>query len=262
MGLAANPCRVLRALSLISVTTRTGVCCRLRRGLILLVSSIETRSARVAGARVRHQRAHQRCGSRVADGSKCHPSGRSTVDRQGGLQLINAVMTRVFGRRVAQRRCSPKPSGGLRDRRHLECRRSSAIRNRTLRYLTDQAMDSVELVDVQVVQARCHGHFHDSPLPLLRSLQLPMSRFRFDAFAALLIPRLLSVGRSSVQASFLRRGQAPPASMSGSGGQRWRRCSSIWVIRRVRCAWRVFRRSGQQQPWARLATSSCSVCFP
>ena len=79
---------------------------------------------------------------------------RQLID-QGGLQLINAVMTRVFGRRVTQRALLTKtiPLVGCVIGGTWNAVEVQLIRNRTLRYLTDQAMDSVELVDVQVVQA-------------------------------------------------------------------------------------------------------------
>ena len=79
---------------------------------------------------------------------------RQLID-QGGLQLINAVVTRVFGRRVTQRALLTKtvPLVGCVIGGTWNAIEVRMIRNRTLRYLSDQAMDSIELVDVQVVQA-------------------------------------------------------------------------------------------------------------
>ena len=69
------------------------------------------------------------------------------------LRLINAVMTRVFGRRVTQRALITKTIplvgclvGGAWNALEVE-----VIRNRTLRYLTNQFMDPVTVVEVEAV---------------------------------------------------------------------------------------------------------------
>ena len=72
---------------------------------------------------------------------------------QRSLRLINTAMTRLFGRRVTQRALITKtiPLVGCVIGGTWNALEVQLIRNRTLRYLTDQAMESVEFVDVDVV---------------------------------------------------------------------------------------------------------------
>ena len=149
---------MLRALSLISVTTRTQVFAAACAAELILPGFLDRDSARlellvpVFGTSVLSQLGVE-VGLRMAQNAT-RQVVRQLID-QGGLQLINAVMTRVFGRRVTQRALLTKtiPLVGCVIGGTWNAVEVQLIRNRTLRYLTDQAMDSVELVDVQVVQA-------------------------------------------------------------------------------------------------------------
>ena len=72
---------------------------------------------------------------------------------QRSLHLINGVITRVFGRRVTQRALITKtiPLVGCMIGGAWNAMEAELIRNRTLRYLTDQSMEPVEVVQVEVV---------------------------------------------------------------------------------------------------------------
>ena len=73
---------------------------------------------------------------------------------QRGLRVMNAVLTRVFGRRVTQRALITKtvPLVGCVIGGAWNAVEAEVIRNRTLRYLTDQSLDPVEVVNVEVVE--------------------------------------------------------------------------------------------------------------
>ena len=159
MGLAANPMlSVAGALADLSVTTRTQVFAAACAAELILPGFLDRESARlellvpVFGTSVLSQVGVE-VGLRMAQNAT-RQIVRQLID-QGGLQLINAVMTRVLGRRVTQRALLTKtiPLVGCLIGGTWNAVEVQMIRNRTLRYLTDQAMDSVELVDVQVVQA-------------------------------------------------------------------------------------------------------------
>jgi len=159
MGLAANPVlSVAGALADLSVTTRTQVFAAACAAELILPGFLDRDSARlellvpVFGTSVLSQLGVE-VGLRMAQ-SATRQVVRQLID-QGGLQLINAVVTRVFGRRVTQRALLTKtvPLVGCVIGGTWNAIEVRMIRNRTLRYLFDQAMDSIELVDVQVVQA-------------------------------------------------------------------------------------------------------------
>ena len=67
---------------------------------------------------------------------------------------MNAVLTRVFGRRVTQRALITKtiPLVGCVIGGAWNAMEAEVVRNRTLRYLIDQSLDPVEVVQVEVVQ--------------------------------------------------------------------------------------------------------------
>ena len=67
---------------------------------------------------------------------------------------MNAVLTRVFGRRVTQRALITKtiPFVGCVIGGAWNAVEAEVIRNRTLRYLTDQSLAPVEVVNVEVVE--------------------------------------------------------------------------------------------------------------
>ena len=157
MGLAANPLlSVAGALADLSVTTRAQLFAAACAAELLIPGFLDSDTARyellvpVLGSSVISQLA-------VEFGLKAAKTAtRDVVVRvinQRSLRLINAVITRVFGRRVTQRALITKTVplvgcliGGAWNAMEVEL-----IRNRTLRYLTDQFMDPVHVVDVEIV---------------------------------------------------------------------------------------------------------------
>ena len=157
MGLAANPLLSLAgALADLSVTTRAQLFAAACAAELLIPGFLDSDTARyellvpVLGSSVISQLA-------VEFGLKAAKTAtREVVVRlinQRSLRLINAVITKVFGRRVTQRAVITKTIpivgcliGGAWNAMEVE-----VIRNRTLRYLTDQFMDPVNVVDVDAV---------------------------------------------------------------------------------------------------------------
>ena len=157
MGLAANPLlSVAGALADLSVTTRAQLFAAACAAELLIPGFLDSEAARyellipVFGSTVISQLA-------VEFGLKAAKTAtRDVVIRlinQRSLRLINVVMTRVFGRRVTQRALITKTIplvgclvGGAWNAMEVE-----VIRNRTLRYLTNQFMDPVTVVEVDAV---------------------------------------------------------------------------------------------------------------
>ncbi|KZR87753.1 hypothetical protein MITS9509_00553 [Synechococcus sp. MIT S9509] len=157
MGLAANPLlSVAGALADLSVTTRAQLFAAACAAELLIPGFLDSDTARyellvpVLGSSLISQLA-------VEFGLKAAKTAtRDVVVRlinQRGLRLINAVITRVFGRRVTHRALITKTIplvgcliGGAWNAMEVE-----VIRNRTLRYLTDQFMEPVNVVDVEAV---------------------------------------------------------------------------------------------------------------
>lgn len=157
MGLAANPLlSVAGALADLSVTTRAQLFAAACAAELLIPGFLNSETARyellvpVLGSTVISQLA-------VEFGLKAAKTAtRDVVVRlinQRSLRLINAVVARVFGRRVTQRALITKTIplvgclvGGAWNAMEVE-----VIKNRTLRYLTNQVMDPVKVVDVEVV---------------------------------------------------------------------------------------------------------------
>ena len=142
MGLAANPVlSVAGALADLSVTTRTQLFAAACAAELLFP---------VFGASMISQ-----VGAEL--GLKAvHTATREMVIKlinQRSLALINTVMTRVFGRRVSQRALITKtiPLVGCVIGGTWNAVEVQLIRNRTLRYLTAQAMESGEFIDVEAV---------------------------------------------------------------------------------------------------------------
>ena len=69
------------------------------------------------------------------------------------MPRINVVISKVFGRRVTQRALITKtiPLVGCLVGGAWNAMEAEVIRNRTLRYLTDQSMDPATVVEVEVV---------------------------------------------------------------------------------------------------------------
>ena len=144
MGLAANPLlSVASALADLSITTRAQLFAAACAAELLIPGFLNSETARyellvpVLGPTVISQLAVE-LGLKAA----------RTATR-------DAVMTRVFGRRVTQRALMTKTIplvgcliGGAWNALEVE-----VIRNRTLHYLTNQVMDPVEVVDVEVVSS-------------------------------------------------------------------------------------------------------------
>ena len=157
MGLAANPLLSLAgALADLSVTTRAQLFAAACAAELLIPGFLDSDTARyellvpVLGSSVISQLA-------VEFGLKAAKTAtREVVVRlinQRSLRLINAVITKVFGRRVTQRAVITKTIpivgcliGGVWNAMEVE-----VIRSRTLRYLTNQFMDPVTVVEVDAV---------------------------------------------------------------------------------------------------------------
>lgn len=157
MGLTANPLlSVAGALADFSVTTRTQVFAAACAAELLIPGFLDSESARhellfpVLGSSILSQFG-------VALGLKAAQTATRGVVlkliNQRSLRLINTAMTRLFGRRVTQRALITKtiPLVGCVIGGTWNALEVQLIRNRTLRYLTDQAMESIEFVDVDVV---------------------------------------------------------------------------------------------------------------
>ena len=157
MGLAANPLLSLAgALADLSVTTRAQLFAAACAAELLIPGFLDSDTARyellvpVLGSSMISQLA-------VEFGLKSAKTATHEVVVRlinlRSLRLINAVITKVFGRRVTQRAVITKTIpivgcliGGAWNAMEVE-----VIRNRTLRYLTDQFMDPVNVVDVDAV---------------------------------------------------------------------------------------------------------------
>ena len=161
MGLAANPVlSVAGALADLSVTTRTQLFAAACAAELLIPGFLDSENARqellfpVFGASMISQ-----VGAEL--GMKAvHTATREMVIKlinQRSLALINTVMTRVFGRRVRQRALITKtiPLVGCVIGGTWNAVEVQLIRNRTLRYLTAQAMESGEFIDVEAVPSCC-----------------------------------------------------------------------------------------------------------
>tara|TARA_Y100001933_G_scaffold236484_1_gene258486 strand:- start:129 stop:782 length:654 start_codon:yes stop_codon:yes gene_type:complete len=158
MGLAANPLlSVAGALADLSVTTRAQLFAAACAAELLIPGFLDTDTARhelllpVLGGSVISQLGAE-FGLKAAQ-----TATREFVVRfinQRGLRVMNAVLTRVFGRRVTQRALITKtvPLVGCVIGGAWNAVEAEVIRNRTLRYLTDQSLDPVEVVNVEVVE--------------------------------------------------------------------------------------------------------------
>ena len=158
MGLAANPLlSVAGALADLSVTTRAQLFAAACAAELLIPGFLDSDTARhellfpVLGGSVISQLG-------VEFGLKAAQTAtREFVIRfinQRGLRVMNAVLTRVFGRRVTQRALITKtiPFVGCVIGGAWNAVEAEVIRNRTLRYLTDQSLAPVEVVNVEVVE--------------------------------------------------------------------------------------------------------------
>lgn len=157
MGLAANPVlSAAGALADLSVTTRTQLFAAACAAELLIPGFLDSDNAR-------HELLFPVFGSSVISqvGVELGLKAAHTATREVVLKLINkrslasinAVMTRVFGRRVSQRALITKTVplvggliGGTWNAVEVQL-----IRNRTLRYLTAQAMESDDFIDVEAV---------------------------------------------------------------------------------------------------------------
>ncbi len=158
MGLAANPLlSVAGALADLSVTTRAQLFAAACAAELLIPGFLDTDTARhelllpVLGGSVISQMGAE-FGLKAAQ-----TATREFVVRfinQRGLRVMNAVLTRVFGRRVTQRALITKtiPLVGCVIGGAWNAMEAEVVRNRTLRYLIDQSLDPVEVVQVEVVQ--------------------------------------------------------------------------------------------------------------
>ena len=158
MGLAANPLlSVAGALADLSVTTRAQLFAAACAAELLIPGFLDTDTARhelllpVLGGSVISQLGAE-FGLKAAQ-----TATREFVIRfinQRGLRVMNAVLTRVFGRRVTQRALITKtiPLVGCVIGGAWNAMEAEVVRNRTLRYLIDQSLDPVEVVQVEVVQ--------------------------------------------------------------------------------------------------------------
>ena len=158
MGLAANPLlSVAGALADLSVTTRAQLFAAACAAELLIPGFLDTDTARhelllpVLGGSVISQLGAE-FGLKAAQ-----TATREFVIRfinQRGLRVMNAVLTRVFGRRVTQRALITKtiPFMGCVIGGAWNAVEAEVIRNRTLRYLTDQSFAPVEVVNVEVVE--------------------------------------------------------------------------------------------------------------
>ena len=158
MGLAANPLlSVAGALADLSVTTRAQLFAAACAAELLIPGFLDSDTARhellfpVLGGSVISQLG-------VEFGLKAAQTAtREFVVRlmnRRGLQAVNAVLTCVFGRRVTQRALITKtiPLVGCVIGGAWNAMEAEVVRNRTLRYLIDQSLDPVEVVQVEVVQ--------------------------------------------------------------------------------------------------------------
>ena len=158
MGLAANPLlSVAGALADLSVTTRAQLFAAACAAELLIPGFLDSDTARhellfpVLGGSVISQLG-------VEFGLKAAQTAtREFVVRlmnRRGLQAVNAVLTRVFGRRGTQRALITKtiPLVGCVIGGAWNAMEAEVVRNRTLRYLIDQSLDPVEVVQVEVVQ--------------------------------------------------------------------------------------------------------------
>ena len=158
MGLAANPLlSVAGALADLSVTTRAQLFAAACAAELLIPGFLDSDTARhellfpVLGGSVISQLG-------VEFGLKAAQTAtREFVVRlmnRRSLQAVSAVLTRVFGRRVTQRALITKtvPLVGCVIGGAWNAVEAEVIRNRTLRYLTDQSLDPVEVVNVEVVE--------------------------------------------------------------------------------------------------------------
>ena len=158
MGLAANPLlSVAGALADLSVTTRAQLFAAACAAELLIPGFLDSDTARhellfpVLGGSVISQLG-------VEFGLKAAQTAtREFVVRlmnRRSLQAVSAVLTRVFGRRVTQRALITKtiPLVGCVIGGAWNAMEAEVVRNRTLRYLIDQSLDPVEVVQVEVVQ--------------------------------------------------------------------------------------------------------------
>ena len=158
MGLAANPLlSVAGALADLSVTTRAQLFAAACAAELLIPGFLDSDTARhellfpVLGGSVISQLG-------VEFGLKAAQTAtREFVVRlmnRRGLQAVNAVLTRVFGRKVTQRALITKtiPFVGCVIGGAWNAVEAEVIRNRTLLYLTDQSLAPVEVVNVEVVE--------------------------------------------------------------------------------------------------------------
>ncbi len=156
MGLAANPLLSMAgALADLSIATRAQLFAAACAAELLIPGFLDSDTARfellvpVLGSSVISQFAAE-FGLKAAK--------TATRDfvllliNQHSLRLINAVITKVFGRRVTQRALITKTIplvgcviGGAWNAMEVE-----VVRNRTLRYLSNQCMETVRVVDVEV----------------------------------------------------------------------------------------------------------------
>ena len=158
MGLAANPLvSVAGALADLSVTTRAQLFAAACAAELLIPGFLDTDTAR-------HELILPVLGGSVISqlGAEFGLKAAQTATREfvvrfinlRGLRVMNAVLTRVFGRRVTQRALITKtvPLVGCVIGGAWNAVEAEVIRNRTLRYLTDQSLDPVEVVNVEVVE--------------------------------------------------------------------------------------------------------------
>ena len=158
MGLAANPLvSVAGALADLSVTTRAQLFAAACAAELLIPGFLDTDTAR-------HELLLPVLGGSVISqlGAEFGLKAAQTATREfvvrfinlRGLRVMNAVLTRVFGRRVTQRALITKtvPLVGCVIGGAWNAVEAEVIRNRTLRYLTDQSLDPVEVVNVEVVE--------------------------------------------------------------------------------------------------------------
>ena len=158
MGLAANPLlSVAGALADLSVTTRAQLFAAACAAELLIPGFLDTDTAR-------HELLLPVLGGSVISqlGAEFGLKAAQTATReflvrfinQRGLRVMNAVLTRVFGRRVTQRALITKtiPLVGCVIGGAWNAMEAEVVRNRTLRYLIDQSLDPVEVVQVEVVQ--------------------------------------------------------------------------------------------------------------
>lgn len=157
MGLAANPLlSVAGALADLSVSTRAQLFAAACAAELLIPGFLDSETAR-------HELLFPVLGGSVISqlGVEFGLNAAQTATRefvvrlmnQRSLHMVNSLITRVFGRRVTQRALITKtiPLVGCVIGGAWNAMEAELIRNRTLRYLTDQSMEAVEVVKVEVV---------------------------------------------------------------------------------------------------------------